>query len=191
MKVHMKAMIAALVLGLGSGCQELPDPTYLYGEQLGGLRFVVIDLDQGVYPNTSITRHPDNPFRRGISLESKFAAQEVGAIPAFYAWAQALVQEPTGEHQFFAAAAARDIYLSERADPEDLVYARSIAVRGFQNCLTEFSDSTATFDITGNLRFDLLAQAIDGIVALGGRVPPGWNVVESADGTRVAVFSGG
>lgn len=186
--------VRALLLGLAfaaAGCEELPEPTYLYGEQLGGLQFVVIDPDQGVYPNASITAHPNNPFRRGISLQSKFAAQSVGPIPAFYGWAQALVQEPTGEHQFYAAAAARDIYLAELAAPEDLVYARSIAVRGFQNCLTEFPDSTATFDITGNARFDLLAQAIDGIVQLGGRVPAGWSVVESADGTRVAVFAGG
>jgi len=181
--------LALLPVGLAA-CEEQPEPEYIYGEQLGGLEFVVIDADQGVHPNTSITRHPNNPFRRGISLESKFAAQDVGPVVAFYGWAQALAQEPTGEHQFFAAAAARDIYLSERADPQDLVYARSIAVRGFQTCLEEFPDSTATYDATGNLRYDLLAQAIDGIVGLGGRVPAGWQVIEQPDGTRVAVYSG-
>lgn len=191
MNRRLYAMIAVLGASLLGGCEDLPDPEYLYGEQLGAVRFVVIDSDQGVHPNTSITAHPDNPFRRGISLESKFAVQDIGPVPAFYGWAQALVQEPTGEHQFFTAAAARDIYLTEQADPEDLVFARSIAVRGFQTCLTDFPDSTATFDITGNARFDLLAQAIDGIVALGGRVPAGWDVIERADGTRVAVYSGG
>ena len=182
----MKRAIVAVFLLL-AGCEELPEPAFLYGEQLGGLEFVVIDPDQGVHPNSSIMSHPDNPFRRGVSLDTKFAAQDVGPIPAFYAWSTALVQEPTGEHQFYAAAAARDIYLSERAEPKDLVFARSIAVRGFQNCLTEFPDSSGTFDITGNTRFDLLAQAIDGIEALGGRVPQGWAVVENADGVRVAV----
>ena len=111
------------------GCDPLPDPAYVYGESLADLTFTVIDPDQGVYPNTSILTHPENPFSQGISLEAKFAAQEQGPIPAFYAWAQALVQEPTGEHQFFAAAAAHDIYSFGLADDADLVYARSIAVR--------------------------------------------------------------
>ncbi|MFT4976555.1 MAG: hypothetical protein ACI8S6_002460, partial [Myxococcota bacterium] len=137
------------------GCEELPDPEYLYGESLAGLEFIVLDPDQGVYPNTSITTHPENPFRHGISLEAKFAAQDQGPVPAFYGWAQALVQEPTGEHQYYVAAAAHDIYRFELAEDEDMVYARSIAVRGYQSCLEVFPDSTATYDVTGNLRYDL------------------------------------
>ena len=191
----MNAVNKWLLVGLGlltlSACEELPDPEYLYGEQIGGLEFVVLDPDQGVHPNASIMQHPDNPFRRGISLESKFAVQGAGPVPAFYGWATALVQEPTGEHQFFTASAARDIYLSERAEPEDLVYARDIAVRGYREVLITFPDSAATYDATGTVRYDLLAQTIDNLNALGGVVPPGWSVVESADGTRVAVYAGG
>lgn len=182
----------ALVAGAAlTGCDEdLPDPQFLYGESLVGLEFVVLDLDQGVHPNTSITSHPDNPFRRGISLEAKFDAETLGPIPAFYGWAQALAQEPTGEHQYFAAAAARDIYNFELAEEEDLVFARSIAVRGFQNCLTEFPDTTAFFDVTGNQRTDLLAEALQGVIELGGEVPAGWVLIEQADGTFVATFNG-
>ena len=180
-------LAAGLLLG---GCDELADPTYLYGESLADLEFVVLDPDQGVYPNTSITTHPDNPFRRGISLEAKFAAQDLGPVPAFYGWAQALVQEPTGEHQFFAAAAAHDIYRFQLADDADLVYARSIAVRGYQNCLNEFSDSTATYDVTGNLRYDLLAQVLQGLEDLGGEIPLGWALVEQPDGSLIATYSG-
>lgn len=172
------------------GCEPLPDPAYLYGERLSDLAFIVLDPDQGVHPNASILSHPENPFRRGISLEAKFAAQDQGPIPAFYAWAQALVQEPTGEHQFFTAAAAHDIHSLGLAEDADLVYARSIAVRGYQNCLTVFPDSTATFDVTGNARYDLLAQAIQGLQDLGGEIPLGWALLTQPDGSVVAVYSG-
>lgn len=181
------AFLATATLALGA-CEALPDPEYLYGEQLGGLEFVVLDPDQGVHPNTSILAHPDNPFRRGISLEAKFAAQDVGPVPAFYGWSTALAQEPTGEHQFYAAAAARDVYLARLADDEDLVYARDIAVRGWREVLLSFSDSAATYDATGTQRYSLLAQTIDGIQSLGGTVPAGWVVIEQADGTRVGVY---
>ena len=187
--LHTTALALLLTAGLAA-CEEQPDPEYIYGESLADVEFVVVDPNQGVHPNSSITQHPDNPFRRGISLEAKFDAQAVGPVPAFYGWAQALAQEPTGEHQYFAAAAARDIYRFELADPEDLVYARRIAVLGYQNCLTEFPDSTATFDITGNTRFDLLPQAILGLEDLGGEVPAGWALIEQADGTYVATYSG-
>ncbi|MFK7928656.1 MAG: hypothetical protein AB8H79_10750 [Myxococcota bacterium] len=173
------------------GCAELPEPEYIYGGYVEGLEFIVLDVDQGVHPNASIMQHPENPFRRGISLESRFAVQSAGPVAAFYGWATSLVQEPTGEHQFYAASAARDIYFSERADPEDLVFARDIAVRGYREVLLSFPDSAGTYDATGTVRFDLLGQTIDGIVSLGGVVPPGWSVVESPDGTRTGVYVGG
>lgn len=180
-----------LLLGcLLAACEPLPAPAYVYGESLGDLEFIVLDPDQGVHPNASILDHPENPFRRGISLESKFEAQGEGAIPAFYAWATALVQEPTGEHQFFTASAARDVYLGQLADPEDLIYVRDIAVRGYQQVLETFPDSAATYDATGTIRYDLLAQTVDNLALLGGQIPVGWSVVESADGTRVAVYTG-
>lgn len=172
------------------GCEEQPEPEYLYGEQIGGLEFIVLDPDQGVHPNTSILVHPENPFRRGISLESKFAVVSAGPVAAFYGWSTALTQQPTGEHQYYAAAAARDIYFGGLAADEDLVYARDIAVRGFQEVLLTFPDTAQTYDITGNVIYDLRAQAIDGIIALGGRVPNGWDVV-TEDGRRVAVYHGG
>ena len=40
----MKRAIVAVFLLL-AGCEELPEPAFLYGEQLGGLEFVVIDPD--------------------------------------------------------------------------------------------------------------------------------------------------
>lgn len=181
------ALTAGLLL---AGCEDLPDPVYLYGESLADLEFIVLDPDQGVYPNTSITTHPENPFRRGISLEAKFAAQEQGPVPAFYGWAQALAQEPTGEHQYFAAAAAHDIYRFGLADDGDMVYARDIAVRGYQRCLDEFPDSTATYDATGNARYDLLDEALQGLIDLGGEVPVGWSLVEQSDGSVIAIYSG-
>lgn len=181
------ALTAGLLL---AGCEEQPDPAFIYGESLAGIEFIVLDPDQGVYPNTSITTHPENPFRRGISLDAKFAAQEQGPVPAFYAWAQALAQIPTGEHQYFAAAAAHDIYQFGLAEDADLVYARSIAVRGYQNCLTEFPDSTATYDVTGNARYDLLDDALMGLIDLGGEVPQGWSLVEQPDGSVLAIYSG-
>lgn len=184
------AAVCALALAALPACEEQPDPEYVYGQSLADVEFVVLDPDQGVYPNASITSHPENPFRRGISLEAKFDASTVGPVPAFYAWAQALAQEPTGEHQFFTASAARDIYRFRLADDEDLVYARDIAIRGYQNCLNEFPDSTATFDATGNLRFDLLVRTIQELESLGGDVPPGWALVQQQDGSFVATYSG-
>lgn len=182
--------LAAMTAAVLPACAELEDPTYLYGESLADIEFIVLDPDQGVYPNASITTHPENPFRRGISLDSKFNVATSGPVPAFYGWAQALAQEPTGEHQFFTASAARDIYNRGLAEDEDLVYARSIAVRGYQNCLTEFPDSTATFDVTGNARFDLLVQTIQGLEDLGGEIPAGWALAQGANGELVATYSG-
>ena len=186
MNSTLRLVVASLGLAMVTGCEEQPDPAFVYGEQLGGLEFVVFDPDQGVHPNTSITRHPENPFSNGISLETKFEVGAAGVVAGFYGWATALVQEPTGEHQFYAASAARDIYVSQRAAPEDLVYARDIAVRGYQNVLTEFTGAV-TYDATGTVAYPLSAQAIDGIVSLGGTVPTGWSVVEDANGVRTAV----
>lgn len=186
----LRTSLFMLLLGGLAACEELPDPEFVYGSSLADAEFTVLDPDMGVHPNISVTTHPDNPFRGGISLEAKFNAQAVGPIPAFYGWAQALVQEPTGEHQYFAAAAARDIYRFELTEDQDLVYARSIAVRGYQNCLTEFPDSTATFDVTGNARFDLLVEAIQGLEDLGGEVPAGWALVSGPDGELIATYSG-
>ncbi|MEL6347563.1 MAG: hypothetical protein AAFV53_30930 [Myxococcota bacterium] len=187
----LRTLLCSLSAGaLVAGCDELDDPSFIYGESLADIEFIVLDPDQGVHPNASISTHPENPFRFGISIDAKFDAATLGPVPAFYGWAQALVQEPTGEHQYFAAAAAKDIYNFGLADDADLVYARSIAVRGYQNCLNEFADSTATFDVTGNVRSDLLADTIRGLEELGGEVPAGWVLVEQSDGSFVATYNG-
>jgi hypothetical protein len=167
-----------------SACAEVP--TYVYGESLGPLEFSLYSRDMGVYPDASVLDDPNNPFRFGIGAETKWEVAEDGPVAAFYGWATALVGEPTGEHQFFAAANAHAIYDQRLAPGEQLVFVRDIAIRGYQNVLDEFPGSV-TFSADGRLTFPLGPQALRGIEALGGEVQNGWVLVPTEDGVGAVV----
>jgi hypothetical protein len=139
----------------------------------------------GVYPDASVMRDPNNPFSQGISALTKFEVAVDGPIAAFYGWSTALVGEPTGEHQFYAAVNAHAMYDAGLTDPGDLVFVRDIAIRGYQNVLNVFPGAV-TYSADGRQIFDLAPQAYMGIEALGGDVEGGWIFIETEDGGAVA-----
>ncbi len=172
-----------IVAMLAVGCVEAPD--FVYGESLGPLEFELYSRDMGVHPDTSVMNDPNNPFSQGISASTKFDVAQDGPIAAFYGWSTALVGEPTGEHQFYAAANAHAMYDAGLAHPEDLVFVRDIAIRGYQNVLDVFPGAV-TYSADGRLIFDLAPQAYLGIEALGGDVQGGWIFIPTEDGGAVA-----
>ena len=183
-------LFAALAL---AAC-DVPPAEYVYGTQLLDLRFDPVSSDVGVYPDTSVMIDPDNPFRSGIVGDGpvRFDALDAGPVVGFYAFATALAIIPYGENQWYTANQLHAIYDRELvAEPEDLGLVRDLAIRGYQTTLDEFPDTSFTFDATGRFQFDLLAPAIQGILALGGTPQNGWTLVEGPDGILVAVQSGG
>jgi len=135
-----------------------------------------------------VIRNPNNPFQEGIGEATKFEVANDGPVVAFYGWSTALVGIPSGEHQFFAAASAHRIYDQGLAPPEDLVFIRDIAIRGYTNVLDLFPGAV-TFSADGETAFPLAPQAYQGIEALGGDTT-GWTFVETADGVGVVVGEG-
>jgi hypothetical protein len=148
------------------GCANEP-ATWYYGEDLSKVTIVPIHWDEGVYPNTSVIEDPNNPFADGIDAEAKWDILARDPVPGFYAFATALAYQPTGEHQFYAANCLQNSYDAGRLAPDDLYWAWSAAVRGYQAVIDEFPDSV-TYDATGTIAYPLAPLAHDAILALGG-----------------------
>lgn len=173
--------VACLAL---AGCAEAP--TYQYGVPLQDVEYRVFTLDTGVHPDESIRVDPNNPFTAGLTGDTKWDIESSGFHEAaYYAWATMLVNEPTGEHQYYTALNLQRIYERQLAEPEDVYYARDIAIRGYQVILDEFPDSV-TFDASGRVSFWLAPLAYDAIVGLGG-TPEGWTEVATEDGGTTVV----
>jgi hypothetical protein len=162
------------------------DPSYRYGVRLSELELELYTLDVGVYPDTSILADPANPFSAGLEGDTKWRILDDGPVAAFYAWASMLALEPTGEHQYYAALQAEQIYDGALCRAEDVPRVWDIGVRGYQQVLDAFPGSV-TYDATGRYAFPLGPLAIHGIERLGGIVQHGWVVVTEPDGTEVAV----
>lgn len=178
--------LAAVLL---TGCEEIDDPSFEFGSVLADLELELISDTVGVHPDNSVIFDTNNPFRQGVTIEGKFAVLDDGPIPGFYAFATALVGEPTGENQWFSANQMQLIHERRLADPNDLALVRKIAIQGYQTVLDEFPGAV-TFDATGRLRFDLMASAVQGIIDLGGEPENGWTLATDADGNPIAVQSG-
>ena len=175
------------LLLLMAGC--LPAAEYSYGVPMYEVEFELYSTDMGVYPDQSILVAPANPFAKsGVGQETKWDLLEDGPIVGFWAFGTALVAIPTGEHQYYTASQLHAIYDDELAEPDDLVYVRDMAIRGYQAVLDYFPESV-TYDATGRYSFPLAPQAIQGIEALGGTVEGGWELVETEDGGWIAVRS--
>ncbi len=187
--------LIALLGPLLVACEEdVPDPFFEFGTVLGDLELEIISDTMGVHPDRSILFDPNNPFRNGVSIETKFqmvdAENGPGPVPGFYAAATALAIEPTGENQFLAASQAQAIFEQRRVDDVDLAVVRKLAITGYQTVLDEFPGAV-TFDGTGRVPFDLMAPTIEGILALGGTPENGWYLAVGPDGqTTIAVQSG-
>jgi hypothetical protein len=177
-------MHTASFLLLLAGC--IADPAeYRYGQDLTDLEFVPFSPDEGVHPDESVMVDPNNPFAGGIGDQTKWDVVASGPVHAFYAMATALVQIPTGEHQYYAAAAAHDIWDQELAAPEDLWLARDIAVRGYRAVLEVFPDDV-TYDATGTYWWYVAPLAYQGLVELGADTS-GFALVTTDDGQLVVV----
>lgn len=179
----------ALVAALGAGCDEGDPPEYEYGVVLADLELSLISDTVGVYPDRSVVFDPNNPFRGGLSLETKFAVLDDGPIAGFYAFATALANEPTGENQWYTANQLQLVHEQQLAHPDDLALVRQIAIAGYQQVLDKFTGAV-TYDATGRIPFDLMPLALQGILDLGGRPENGWKLVTGPDGELVAVQSG-
>jgi len=182
----VKHPIVLLALAL-AGC---PQPaSWQVGVDLTHLRLVMVTPDVGVYPDTSVLRDANNPFAEGLTGDTKWQIESSGfPIPAFYAWATMLANEPTGEHQFYAAANLQKIYQTAQVDPDLLYYVHDNALRGYQVILDDFPDSV-TYDPSGRVAYPLVPLAYQGILDLGG-TPVGWTEVSTADGGTAVVPEG-
>ena len=90
------------------------------------------------------------------------------------------------EEQFYTALQLHEVYDQELAEPEDLVFVRDMAIRGYQSTLDNFPGAV-TYDATGRMPFEVGPLAIDGILALGGVVENGWVKIITADGGATVV----
>jgi len=166
----------------------VPSATWEVGVDLSTLTVVPISCDEGVYPDASVRDDPSNPFADGIGAE-KWDVLATDCAPGFYAFATALTQEPTGEHQYYASSCLHALYDGARLAPEDTYWGWSAAVRGYQAVLDEFPDSV-TYDSTGTYAWPVAPLAYHGIVALGA-TPEGWVEVVTEDGGTTVIPEGG
>ncbi len=175
------ATLTALLL---TGCITEPGE-YRYGDDLRELSFVPHGPDVGVYPDESVMADPNNPFSGGIGEQTKWDVYESGPVHGFYGMATALVQIPTGEHQYYAASSAQAVYEQELAAPEDLWLARDIAVNGYRAVLDHFLDDV-TYDASGTYYWSVAPLAYQGLQDLGGDTT-GYALVTDDDDQQVVV----
>ena len=169
-----------------SGCLEAGE--YRYGGNVSGLTWRLYNENVGIHPHQDVLIDPNNPFAEsGISDEMKWEVEQTGGHAAsFYAWATLLAQQPSGEHQFYAAKRLMGLLRTGEVAEEESDAVRQMAIRGFQALLDYFPDSV-TFDATGTIAYRLSTPAYQAILELGG-VPEGdWLLVTLPNGDVQAV----
>jgi hypothetical protein len=181
--LSLLGLLVALAL---SACLEPGE--FVYGDYLPEGPFEVFDRTEGIHPSEAVLEDPNNPFRLASSgKDTRFQIQASGnPVASFYSWATWLVNEPTGEAQYFAALNLAEIWRTGLAVQRDLETVRQMAVEAYTTVLEEFPDA-ATFDVTGTIRYELVTPAYQAIVELGGTPPAGWVLVEDANGIVRAV----
>ena len=180
------ALLGALLTAPLAACEVTP-ATYDYGVDLESVTLVPVATDEGVHPSTAALTDPNNPFAdSGVGVETKWELLDAGYWPAtFYGWATLTAEQPNGEHQFYTAQAAQQVYERRDCAPEDLYYVWQIAIGGYQAVLDHFPNDV-TYDATGEFAYPLAPTAYAGIVSLGG-TPEGWTLVTGEDGTQTVV----
>ena len=118
-----RLVFATGLCALLSGCA--PEGSYRLGLELGDLVFDYYSPTMGVHPDVSILEEPSNLFAAGLSEDDKWQLESEKSrsgytVACFYAWASMLAYQPSGEHQYYTAAALHDMFLREEAEPEDL-----------------------------------------------------------------------
>lgn len=173
-----------------------PPAQYRFGTNVSGLRFKPIDATEGVYPSVSVTKDPANPFRfAGANLSAQpdggvgtkwQLLGSVGGVPAFYAFATALSQEPTGENQFYTAQMLGEIAQSGAvADGVTEAQVRAMAIAGYRATLDYFPSSVSYLG-DGKTFFYVDVLAYQGGLGLGSPMT-GFTLVESTDGGQPSV----
>lgn len=173
-----------------------PPAQYRFGENLSGLLFKPIDGTEGIYPSVSVTRDPANPFRfAGANLSAQpdggvgtkwQLLGTVGGVPAFYAFATALSQEPTGENQLYTAQMLGEIAQSGAvADGVNVQQVRDMAIAGYRATLDYFP-SSVSYLADGKTFFYVDVLAYQGGVALGSPMT-GFALVPGVDGGQPSV----
>lgn len=177
-------VLAGLCLG-GVGCTEA---TLYDGESLAGMTLTLYDADVGIHPSTSVLEDPNNPFATSVmGDQTKWNVQDSGEpVPAFYAWATVLARGPYGEAQFYVAKNLQTVFESGAASVDDLAKIRLQAIRAYQSVLDAFPGAV-TYDVTGQIPYELTTPSYLAIVGLGGTVSGGWILVTAADGSTKAV----
>lgn len=173
-----------------------PPADYRFGTNVSGLRFKPIDSVEGVFPSTSVTRDPNNPFRfttanlksqpdGGVGTKWQLLGS-VGGVPAFYAFATALAQEPTGENQYYTAQMLGEIAQTGAFDDQVTeAQVKNMAIAGYQATLDYFPNSVSYLG-DGKTFFALDVLAYRGAVGLGAPMR-GFALVESTDGGQPSV----
>ncbi len=185
---HTIIALCALASFTLVGCLD-PGET-VYGESFPDDTFLVVyDTSVGVHPSQAVLSDPNNPFRlarSGRDTRFEIEANDSHNVTAFYSWATWLATEPTGESQFYTASNLAEIWRAGDASQEDLALIRQMAIDGFQAVLDDFPDA-ATFDPTGNIRFELITPSYQGIIALGGTPEGSWYLINDSNGIPRAV----
>ena len=183
----MKTASLTLALLLAVGCEA--ESTYLTGIDLESVPYPDTSSSMGIHPDTSVLDSKDNPFRYGISGNTKWDILDLclgpsleSCVATFYGWATQLAVEPIGENQFYTAEVLRRIFERELVSLADLPDARDRAIAGYQAVLDHFPDSSSCVTATCESRYYLGPLAYYGILDLGGTVEGGWFVVEDTDG---------
>jgi hypothetical protein len=183
-----------VLVGLFAACGQ--PAQYRFGENVSGLRLAPVSPTEGVFPSTAVLADPVNPFRVGGTnlktqpdggVGTKWALLSgVGGVPAFFAFATALTQEPTGENQYYTAQMLGEIALTGAyADSTSEDKVKAMAIAGYQSVLDNFPNSVSYF-ADGKTFFTLDVLAYTGATALGGTIT-GWSLVSTADGGTTVV----
>jgi hypothetical protein len=183
----MKSILPPLLAAVSLGCQT--ESTYLTGVDLSAVPYPDSASSIGIHPDTSVLDNPDNPFRYGISGNTKWDILDLclgasldSCVATFYGWATQLAIEPMGENQFYTAEILRRIFERELVSLADLPDARDRAIEAYQAVLNYFPESSSCVTETCESRYYLGPLAYYSILDLGGTVEGGWFVVQDTDG---------
>jgi hypothetical protein len=187
-----------LLTSLGSiGCTNTP--AYLYGEDLTNLQFKYFDAQMGVYPDTSILKDPNNPFAHDSctdqvpadagTIATKWVLQGSPAtapVVAFYCWATLLAQAPNGEDQWYVGNDLQAMVTMGKTGEADIAKVKLLGVAAYQSVLDNFP-TAVTYDSSGKIPTEIQTSSYTGIIALGGMVTGGWELITDKNGVDHAV----
>ena len=178
------ALLGSLAL---TGCTNTP--AYLYGQDLSGLQFKFYNANEGIYPDTSILKDPNNPFKDDPCSDSRpdggptagkwqiQGSTKAGPIVAFYCWATLVATAPNGESQYYVGFNLENIYQTGKVtDPTTQGEVQALGVAAYQSVLINFP-TAVTYDSSGVNASELETPSCQGILALGGKLPLGWTLI--------------